>query len=44
MKLRRTTADGEAWVPIAEALNLTEVSHGGEGWLFDVYGLPPADA
>ena len=44
MKLRRKTADGEARVPIAEALNLTAVSDGGEGRLFDVYDLPPADA
>jgi hypothetical protein len=44
MKLRRKTADGEAWVPIAEALNLTAVSDGGEGGLFDVYNLQPAEA
>jgi hypothetical protein len=44
MKLRRKTADGEAWIPIAEALNLTAVSDGGEGGLFDVYNLQPADA
>jgi len=42
MKLRRKTADGEAWVPIAEALGLAAVSDGGEGRLFDVYSLPPA--
>ena len=43
MKLRRKTADGEAWVPIAEALNLTMVSDGGEGWIFDAYDRPPPD-
>jgi len=43
MKLRRKTADGEAWVPIAEALNLTVVSDGGEGWIFDAYDRPPPD-
>jgi hypothetical protein len=31
MKLRRKTADGEAWIPIAEALDLAAVSDGGEG-------------
>ncbi len=44
MKLRRKTADGEVWIPIGEALNLTAVSDGGKGWLFDVYDLPPGDA
>ncbi|MGA9848961.1 MAG: ankyrin repeat domain-containing protein, partial [Roseiarcus sp.] len=44
MKLRRKTADGEAWIPIAEALGLAAVSDGGEGRLFDVYSLPPASA
>ena len=44
MKLRRKTADGEAWIPIAEALGLAAVSDGGEGRLFDVYALPPAGA
>ncbi len=40
MRLRRITADGEAWLPIAEALVLTEVDDGGSRWLFDGYGLP----
>ena len=44
MKLRRKTAEGEAWVPIAEALSLAAVRDGGEGRLFDVYPLPAADA
>ena len=44
MKLRRKTADGEAWIPIAEALGLAAVSDGGEGRLFDVYALPRAGA
>ena len=44
MKLPRKTAEGEAWVPITEALSLAAVSDGGEGRLFDVYALPFADA
>jgi hypothetical protein len=44
IQLRRRTADGEAWVPIAEALGLAAVSEGGEGRLFGVYALPPASA
>ncbi|MGO9423429.1 hypothetical protein, partial [Roseiarcus sp.] len=44
MMLRRKTADGEAWIPIAEALGLAAVSDGGEGRLFDVYALKPAGA
>ncbi len=40
MRLRRTTADGEAWVPIAEALVLAAVDNGGSRWLFDGYDLP----
>jgi hypothetical protein len=44
MKLRRKTADGEAWIPIAEALGLAAVSDGGERRLFDVYALQPAGA
>ena len=44
MKLRRETVDGDAWIPIAEALGLAAVSDGGEGGLFDVYALPPASA
>jgi hypothetical protein len=44
MKLRRRTADGEAWIPIAEALGLAAVSDGGERRLFDVYALQPAGA
>ncbi len=41
MKLRRKTTNGEAWIPIADALGLAAVSDGGEGRLFDVYSLPP---
>jgi len=44
MKLRRKTVDGEAWLPIADALSLAAVRDGGEGRLFDVYALPPAEA
>jgi hypothetical protein len=44
MKLRRKTADGEAWVPIVEALGLAAVSDGGEARLFDVFDLPLAAA
>jgi hypothetical protein len=44
MKLRRKTADGETWIPIAEALGLAAVGDGGEGRLFDVYAPPPASA
>ena len=44
MKLRRKTADGDAWIPIAEALGLAAVSDSSEGRLFDVYALPPASA
>lgn len=40
MRLRRRTADGEAWVPIGEALALPELDDGGSGWLFDGYALP----
>ena len=42
MSLRRKTADGDAWIPIAEALGLAAVSNGGEGRLFDIYALPAA--
>ena len=44
MKLRRKTAEGKAWVPVAEALNLMEVREGGESLLYDGYDLPPAEA
>jgi hypothetical protein len=42
MKLRRKIADGEAWIPIAEALALAAVNEGGEGRLFDAYAAQPA--
>ncbi len=35
---------GDAWIPIAEALDLAAVSDGGEGRLFDVYAPQPAGA
>jgi len=44
MKLRRRTAEGEVWVPTADALSLAAARDGGAGRLFDVYALPPADA
>jgi hypothetical protein len=40
MRLRRRTADGEAWVPIGEALSLPALDDGGARWLFDGYALP----
>ncbi len=43
MRLRRRTADGEAWVPIDEALALAAVDVGGSHWLFHGYA-PPVDA
>ncbi len=43
MKLRCRTPQGEAWIPIGEALALAAVSEGGEGRLFDIYALPPAE-
>ena len=43
MKLRRRTADGEAWVPIGEALALPALDDGRSHWLFDGYARP-ADA
>ena len=42
MRLRRRTADGEAWVPIDEALALAAVDVGGSHWLFHGYA-PPVD-
>jgi hypothetical protein len=44
MKLRRKTGDGEAWLPVAEALDPEAVSEGGEGRLFDPYDRPLAGA
>jgi hypothetical protein len=41
MKLRRTTPAGDAWMGIAEALNLKTVSEGSMHWLFDIYGISP---
>ena len=43
MKLRRMTAKGEAWVAIADALNLAAVRDGSAGHLLDIYDLPPTD-
>jgi AAA domain/Ankyrin repeats (many copies) len=40
MRLRRRTAEGEAWVPIGEALALPALDDGGSRWLFDGYALP----
>jgi hypothetical protein len=41
MRLRRRTADGEAWVPIGEALALPALDDGGSRWLFD--GCAPTE-
>ena len=43
MRLRRRKANGEAWVPIDEALALAAVDVGGSHWLFHGYA-PPVDA
>ena len=42
MKLRRPTPEGDVWMGIAEALNLNAVSDGSVHWLFDIYGIAPA--
>jgi hypothetical protein len=44
MKLRRKTAEGEAWIAVVDALELAIVRDAGEGRLFDVYDLPRLDA
>ena len=44
MKLRRKTAEGEAWIAVVDALELATVRDAGEGRLFDVYDLPRLDA
>ena len=41
LKLRRKTAEGEAWVAIPDALSLTAVRAGSRGHFFDAYGLTP---
>ncbi|WP_373503662.1 ankyrin repeat domain-containing protein [Aestuariivirga sp.] len=39
MRLRHTTATGEAWTSIAEAMNLAAVSEGSAHWMFQLYGI-----
>jgi hypothetical protein len=39
MRLRRRTADGDAWVPIGEALTLSAIDDGGSRCFFDSYAL-----
>jgi hypothetical protein len=41
LKLRRKTAAGEGWAPIAEALNLEAVGAASEGDFFEEYWLAP---
>ncbi len=44
MKLRRTTPAGDAWIGIAEAMNLTTVSEGSAEGLFEIYRISPAQS
>jgi hypothetical protein len=44
LKLRRKTGDGEAWIPVADALAVAAIDEGGADSLFDVYAPPPGVA